>query len=455
MPERETPVKGFEMPQSLAAAKARPLSGDIKVPGDKSISHRALMLGALCVGETRIRGLLEGHDVQRTAAAMTAMGAKLERLSPGDWRIHGAGLGGLAQPASALDMGNAGTATRLIMGLVAGHPIQAVFTGDASLSRRPMARVIEPLSSMGAQISASPGGRLPLTVFGADPPMPGEHELRVPSAQVKSAILLCGLLAPGRTTVIESVPTRDHTERMLRAFGASVEIAELGANRKAISIQGEPELRPAAIEVPGDPSSAAFFIIAGLIVPGSNLLIRGVGLNVLRTGLFDCLREMGADLAIEHRREIGGEPVGDVRVRAASLRAIEVPVERAASMIDEYPILGIAAAFAKGRTVMRGAAELRVKESDRIRAMARGLEASGVRVEELEDGLVIEGRDRVPGGVKIETELDHRIAMSFLVLGQAAEAPVAIDDAGMIETSFPGFVPLLRHVGGRVEASEQ
>jgi len=414
------------------------------VPGDKSISHRALMLAALAVGESRIDGLLEGEDVLATAAAMRAMGADIKRSEDGVWRVHGVGVGGLLQPAGALDMGNSGTSTRLLMGLVASHPITATFTGDASLSARPMARVIEPLARMGADITASPGGRLPLMVRGLTPAVPIEYLLPVASAQVKSAVLLAGLNTPGITRVIEPVPTRDHSERMLRGFGADLTVEHTDAGR-IISLHGEAELKPQAITVPGDPSSAAFWLVAASVVPGSDVVVENVGLNPTRTGLVAALRLMGADITELSPREVGGEPVADLRVRHAPLSAIDVPPDLAPSMIDEYPALFVAAAFASGRTVARGAHELRVKESDRIATMHAALAACGVSCEEFEDGLAIVGSGGAPiaGGARVASKLDHRIAMSMVVAGLHARQPVTIDDVSPIKTSYTGFFATL------------
>ena len=414
------------------------------MPGDKSISHRALMLAALAVGESRIDGLLEGEDVLATAAAMRAMGADIKRSEDGVWRVHGVGVGGLLQPAGALDMGNSGTSTRLLMGLVASHPITATFTGDASLSARPMARVIEPLARMGADITASPGGRLPLMVRGLTPAVPIEYLLPVASAQVKSAVLLAGLNTPGITRVIEPVPTRDHSERMLRGFGADLTVEHTDAGR-IISLHGEAELKPQAITVPGDPSSAAFWLVAASVVPGSDVVVENVGLNPTRTGLVAALRLMGADITELSPREVGGEPVADLRVRHAPLSAIDVPPDLAPSMIDEYPALFVAAAFASGRTVARGAHELRVKESDRIATMHAALAACGVSCEEFEDGLAIVGSGGAPiaGGARVASKLDHRIAMSMVVAGLHARQPVTIDDVSPIKTSYTGFFATL------------
>ena len=437
------------MPLSLRAPD--PLSGRVTVPGDKSISHRALMFGALAVGETCIEGLLEGEDVLATAAALRAMGATIRREGDGRWRVAGVGVGGLLQPGQALDMGNSGTSTRLLMGLVASHPITATFVGDASLSRRPMGRVVEPLSAMGASFTAAPGGRLPATLVGACPAIPIRYALPVASAQVKSAVLLAGLNTPGRTTVVERIATRDHSERMLRGFGATVDV-ETVRDGRAISITGEAELIPQAITVPGDPSSAAFPLVAALIVPGSRVTIENVGLNPTRDGLVRVLRMMGADIVAANPRTVGGEPVADLEVTAGPLTGIEVPPEVAPSMIDEFPILFVAAALAQGRTSVRGVEELRVKESDRIAVMAAGLRACGVEVEELPDGLIVHGRggEPVPGGATVASHLDHRIAMSFAVLGLRARADIKVDDARPIATSFPDFLPLMRRLGAQM-----
>jgi 3-phosphoshikimate 1-carboxyvinyltransferase len=435
------------LPQELSVAPRGPLTGTLQVPGDKSISHRSLMFSALAVGTSHITGLLEGEDVLATAAALRAMGATIERTGDGVWRVDGVGVGGLLQPATALEMGNSGTSTRLLMGLVASHPITATFTGDASLSGRPMGRVIEPLSQMGADVTASPGGKLPLMLRGLCPAVPITYTLPVASAQVKSAVLLAGLNTPGITRVVEPVATRDHSERMLRGFGADITIEESDAGR-IIAIRGEAELRPQTITVPGDPSSAAFWLVAASIVPGSDLVVRNVGLNVTRTGLVAALRLMGADITELDRREVGGEPVADLRVRHAPLTAIDVPPDLAPSMIDEYPVLFVAAAFAKGRTVARGAHELRVKESDRIAAMKAALEACGVPCEEYEDGLAITGTggDAIPGGGRIASQLDHRIAMSMTVAGLHAARPVTIDDVAPVATSYPVFYKTLDEV---------
>jgi 3-phosphoshikimate 1-carboxyvinyltransferase len=421
-----------------------PLRGTVVVPGDKSISHRSLMFSALAVGESRIEGLLEGEDVLATAAAMRAMGAQVERGDDGVWRVHGVGVGGLLQPQAALDMGNSGTSTRLLMGLVSSHPITCTFTGDASLSGRPMGRVIEPLSKMGAEITASPGGRLPLMLRGICPAVPIEYTLPVASAQVKSAILLAGLNTPGITEVIEPVPTRDHSERMLRGFGAELTVED-SPEGKIISITGGAEFTPQHIVVPGDPSSAGFWMVAASIVPGSDVTIENVCMNPTRTGLIQTLRMMGADISEAQPRIVGGEPVADLIVRHAPLKAIEVPPELAPSMIDEYPILFVAASMAEGRTVARGAHELRVKESDRIAVMAEALGAVGVTYEEFEDGLAIQGSggESLAGGARVASKLDHRIAMSMAVAGLVAKAPVEIDDVAPNATSYPNFLPTL------------
>jgi 3-phosphoshikimate 1-carboxyvinyltransferase len=435
----------------LAAKRpAAPLSGTIAVPGDKSISHRALMLGALAVGRTEIRGLLEGEDILATAAALRAMGADISRQPDGRWLVHGVGLGGLAEPADVIDLGNSGTSARLLLGILATHPFTAFVTGDASLRSRPMRRVIEPLSQFGARFLAREGGRLPLAVTGAVDPVPQIYRLPVPSAQVKSAVLLAGLNTPGETTIIEPQPTRDHTERMLGHFGANVRVEPDADGARRITVEGYPELTASAvpIAVPGDPSSAAFPLVAALIVPGSDVTITGVGLNPTRAGLLACLQEMGADIALENQRTEGGEPVADLHVRAGSLKGADIPPERAPSMIDEYPILAVAAAYAKGRTIMRGLAELRVKESDRLAAIATGLATCGVRVDVTGDDLIVEGSGKSPaGGARIATHLDHRIAMAFLVFGLGVDQPVTIDDARPIATSFPDFVPLMNRLG--------
>ncbi len=441
-------------PSPMTLAPRGPLTGRVRVPGDKSISHRSLMLSALAVGESRVEGLLEGEDVLATAAAMRAMGAEIERGADGVWRIHGVGVGGLLQPATALDMGNSGTSTRLLMGLVASHAITATFVGDASLSKRPMGRVIDPLSTMGADITATPGGRLPLMLRGIVPAVPITYTLPVASAQVKSAILLAGLNTPGITRVIEPVPTRDHSERMLAGFGAQLTVEETGEGR-VISILGEAELKPQAITVPGDPSSAAFWMVAASIVPGSDVVIENVGLNPTRAGLVTALRLMGADIVEQDARIVGGEPVADLRVRHAALSAIDVPAELAPSMIDEYPALFVAAAFAQGTTIARGAEELRVKESDRITAMATALAACGVTCSEFEDGLAVTGTggDPIPGSGHVETHLDHRIAMSMAVAALNTRQSITLGDARPVATSYPTFFATLDALAPTGQAS--
>ncbi|WP_371037278.1 3-phosphoshikimate 1-carboxyvinyltransferase [Rhodosalinus sp. FB01] len=443
-------------PVSMTARRAGPLAGEAVVPGDKSVSHRALILGALAVGETRITGLLEGQDVLDTAKAMAAFGAEVTRQGEGAWSVHGLGTGGFAEPGQVIDCGNSGTGVRLVMGAMATTPITATFTGDASLNRRPMARVTDPLALFGARAVGRSGGRLPMTLVGADDPLPVRYEVPVPSAQVKSAVLLAGLNAPGETVVIEREATRDHTERLLAGFGARIATEQTGEGR-VITLAGQPELRPQSIAVPRDPSSAAFPVAAALIVAGSDVRVPGIGLNPTRAGLFETLREMGAELAFEAQRDEGGEPVAALRARfSGGMTGIEGPPERAASMIDEYPILSVVAAFAEGPTVMRGVRELRVKESDRIDAMAAGLRAAGVEVEEGEDWWIVHGRGPggVPGGATVESRLDHRIAMSFLVLGLASQAPVTVDDGGPIATSFPVFEPLMAALGADIRREE-
>ena len=441
-------MSGHGTPIPMTARPGQALNGVAHVPGDKSISHRSLILGALSVGETRVTGLLEGEDVLDTAKAMQAFGAEVEKQGEA-WVVHGVGVGGFAEPADVIDCGNSGTGVRLIMGCMATSPITATFTGDASLRGRPMGRVTEPLSLFGTQSFGRQGGRLPMTVVGARDPVPVRYALPVPSAQVKSAILLAGLNAPGETVVIEREATRDHTERMLAGFGAEVRVED-GAEGRVITLVGQPELRAQSIVVPRDPSSAAFPVCAGIVVPGSDVLVPNIGLNPTRAGLFETLREMGADLAFENLREEGGEPVADLRARFnGALKGVEVPPERAASMIDEYPILSVVAAFADGPTVMRGVKELRVKESDRIDAMAKALRAAGVEVEEGPDWWIVHGRgaDGVEGGVVAETRLDHRIAMSCLILGMAAKKGMGIDDGSPIATSFPVFETLMGGLG--------
>ena len=438
-------------PRPLISAKpVAPLKGRIAVPGDKSISHRALMFGALAIGETRITGLLTGEDVLRTAAAMRALGAEVIRDADGTWRVAGRGIGGLTEPADILDMGNSGTAARLLCGILASHPVFAVMTGDASLRGRPMRRVIDPLTATGARFTAREGGRLPLAIEGARDALPLDYRVPVPSAQVKSAVLLAGLNAPGITRVEEPEATRDHTENMLRHFGATVRVQIAGAGR-IIELDGQPELLAADVVVPGDPSSAAFPLVAALLVSGSKVTIPAVGLNPLRTGLFLCLQEMGADIVIRNRRTAGGEPVGDLEITGGKLRAVDVPAERAPSMIDEYPVLAVAAACATGTTRLRGLKELRVKESDRLAATAALLTVNGAKVEIEGDDMIVHGTGAPPpGGGLVATHMDHRIAMSAIVLGLATASPVTADDAGFIDTSFPGFVELMNGIGASI-----
>ncbi|WP_315780921.1 MULTISPECIES: 3-phosphoshikimate 1-carboxyvinyltransferase [unclassified Bradyrhizobium] len=435
-------------PTPLESRASGPLAGTIRVPGDKSISHRALILGALSVGETRISGLLEGEDVLNTAKSMQTLGAKVERAGEFAWTVHGVGVGGFAQPAATLDFGNSGTGCRLVMGAVAGCPITAVFDGDASLRSRPMRRILDPLALMGAKVTASAeGGKLPLTLQGASNPIPIEYRTPVASAQIKSAVLLAGLSAPGVTTVIEQEASRDHTELMLKHFGAEIVTTPEGSHGRRIALTGQPELRGAPVIVPADPSSAAFPLVAALIVDGSDLVLSDVMTNPLRTGLFTTLREMGASIEEDDVRGDAGEPMARLRVRASKLKGVVVPPERAPSMIDEYLVLAVAAAYAEGTTVMRGLHELRVKESDRLEATAAMLRVNGVKVEISGDDLIVEGRGHVPGGGLVATHMDHRIAMSALVMGLASDKPVTVDDTAFIATSFPDFIPLMRKAG--------
>lgn len=433
------------------AAKARALKGRARVPGDKSISHRALIMGALAVGETTITGLLEGEDVLRTAAVMQALGAKVERNDAAKtWHVWGRGVGGLTEPADVLDMGNSGTGARLIAGLLAAYPFFSVMTGDASLRSRPMDRVIKPLSQTGAQFFSRAGGKLPMAVKGSPIPMPLNYESPVASAQVKSAVLLAGLHAPGRTTVTEPAASRDHTENMFKHFGVEVEAGRVkpGSPIYKASVVGQPELSGKPIVVPGDPSSAAFPVVAALLVEGSDIVIENVGLNPLRTGLFETLKEMGAAIEFVNRRLEAGEPVADLRVKTSALKGVHVPAERAPSMIDEYPILAVAAACAEGETRMEGLAELRVKESDRLAVMVNGLSACGVDAVAEGDTMIVRGQGKPPkGNATIAVHLDHRIAMSFLVLGQVSDKPIGIDDAAAIATSFPDFIALMSNLG--------
>jgi 3-phosphoshikimate 1-carboxyvinyltransferase len=450
-------MSGHGEPVPMTARRGTALSGRAEVPGDKSISHRALILGAMAVGETVITGLLEGQDVLDTAAAMRAFGAEVVRDPDGTWRVHGVGVGGFAEPETVIDCGNSGTGVRLVMGAMATSPIAATFTGDASLRTRPMARVTDPLALFGARAVGRAGGRLPMTLTGAVDPLPVRYATPVPSAQVKSAVLLAGLNAPGQTVVIEAEATRDHTERMLAGFGANL-ATEVTPEGRVITLTGQPELQPQTIAVPRDPSSAAFPVCAALIVEGSEVLVPNIGLNPTRAGLFETLREMGADLTYESLREEGGEPVADLRARfSPGMTGVEVPPDRAASMIDEYPILSVVAANATGPTVMRGVKELRVKESDRIAAMADGLRAAGVEVEDGPDWWIVHGRGAgsVAGGVTVASHLDHRIAMSFLCAGLAASRAITVDDAGPIATSFPAFEPLMRGLGARLDRANR
>ncbi len=445
-------MSGHGTPIPMTSRKSGPLNGVAHVPGDKSISHRSLILGAMSVGETVVTGLLEGEDVLDTAKAMRAFGADVTRDDSGVWRVQGVGVGGFKEPSQVIDCGNSGTGVRLIMGTMATTNMTATFTGDASLCSRPMGRVTDPLALFGAQAFGRKGGRLPMTIVGAADPVAVRYTVPVPSAQVKSAVLLAALNAPGATVVIEKEATRDHTERMLAGFGATISAEETDEGR-VITLMGRPELKAQTIVVPRDPSSAAFPVCAALIVEGSDVLVPNIGLNPTRAGLFTTLREMGADLTYENLREEGGEPVADLRARfSPDLKGIEVPPDRAASMIDEYPVLSVVAAFAQGQTVMKGVKELRVKESDRIDAMAKGLRAAGVTVEEGEDWWIVHGRGHgaVTGGVTVESRLDHRIAMSFIVMGMASEKPMRVDDASPIATSFPIFERLMADLGAQI-----
>ena len=438
---------------SLISYPCGPISGSVRVPGDKSISHRALILAALAVGMTRIRGLSTGDDVHRTARALAGLGVHVHEDGDGQYQVHGVGIGGLRSPGDILDLGNSGTAARLMLGVLATHPLTAVLSGDASLRSRPMDRVLAPLASMGARFSTAGGGRLPITISGTDDPIAIDYRLPVASAQVKSAILLAGLAAPGRTTVIEPTPTRDHTEILLDLFGAEIETVCEADGTRTIGLTGEPELRACDVNVPGDFSAAAFALVAAALAPGSQVTVDDVGLNPLRTGLIRTLHDMGADLDVSPNAPGAGETTGRITARHARLRGIEVPAERGPSMIDEFPVLAVAAACAEGTTVMRGLSELRVKESDRLDAIAQGLAACGVEVRQTDDGLIIHGcGGPVPGGAKVASRSDHRIAMAFAVLGMAAQAPIQVDDAAMIETSFPGFAALMNSLGARIEA---
>ena len=439
-------------PIPMTSHKCTGLSGVVEVPGDKSISHRSLIFGAMALGKTEISGLLEGQDVLDTAKAMEAFGASVTNHGDGNWTVHGVGVGGFSEPDGVIDCGNSGTGVRLIMGAMATHDMTATFTGDASLNKRPMARVTDPIALFGAEAYGRKGGRLPMTIVGAKHPVPVRYTVPMPSAQVKSAVMLAGLNAPGETVIIEKEATRDHTERMLVGFGAEVDV-EITAEGRVITLRGYPELKPQTISVPRDPSSAAFPVCAALITEGSDILVPNIGLNPTRAGLYSTLREMGADLVFENERLEGGEPVADLRAKfSPNMKGIEAPPERAASMIDEYPILSVVASFAEGETIMRGVKELRVKESDRIDAMAKGLRTNGMDIDEAEDWWVIHGKGmgNVPGGGLAETFLDHRIAMSFLILGMGSEKPVRIDDGGPIVTSFPNFEPLMTALGAKL-----
>lgn len=442
------------VPTKLIARPVSRLGGRVRAPGDKSVSHRSLMFGAMALGETTITGLLTGEDVLRTAAAVRALGAQVVEQD-GVWRVRGFGVGGAQEPADVLDLGNSGTSARLLAGILASHRFTSFMTGDGSLRRRPMQRVIEPLGRMGARFDSREGGRMPLAIVGTDEMVPIEYTLPVASAQVKSCILLAGLNTAGETTVIEPEATRDHTERMLRHFGAEVRVAPVAGGRgKRITVVGWPELKARDIAVPGDPSSAAFAVVAACVKPGSDVLVENVGMNPLRAGLYTTLKEMGADITFENEREIGGEPVADLHVRGGALKGIEVPPERAPTMIDEYPILAVAAACAEGTTRMLGLAELRAKESDRLSSVAAGLAVNGVRHEMGADHLIVHGDGKAPmGGGLVKTHIDHRIAMSFLVLGLASREPVAIDDGSPIDTSFPGFAALMNGLGAKIEAA--
>lgn len=444
-------MSGDNTAAPLIARPSGPLAGSIRPPGDKSISHRAIMLGTLAVGETTVEGLLEGEDILATVAAMRAFGAAVSRSGPGAWRVNGVGVGGLLEPEGVVDYGNAGTGVRLALGIAGSHAFATTFTGDASLVKRPMARVLDPLRRMGVQAIARSGDRLPATVRGPGTLVPIEYRVPVPSAQVKSAVLLAALNSGGVTTVVEPVATRDHTERMMAAFGAAIEVETAGDGSRTIRLEGGRSLKPQAIVVPGDPSSAAFPLVAALIVPGSDVTIENVLLNPTRIGLIDTLVEMGGDIAVTGRRTVGGEEVGDLRVRASRLTGVTVPAARAPFMIDEYPVLAVAAAFAEGQTLMEGIGEMRVKESDRIASMVAGLRANGIAVEDSPDSMRVTGSARAPGGGSVTTHLDHRIAMSFVVLGLAADKPVTIDDARPIATSFPEFRALMEGLGAAFE----
>src|SRR6476660_1858404 len=445
---KDTNLTDSDKPTPLQSRASGPLTGKVRVPGDKSISHRALILGARAVGETRISGLLEGEDVLNTAKSMQALGARVERTGDFAWKVNGVGVAGFAEPRAPLDFGNSGTGCRLVMGAVAGCPISAVFDGDASLRSRPMRRILDPLELMGAKAGETrEGGRLPLTLHGARDPVPILYRTPVASAQIKSAVLLAGLAAPGVTTVIEQEASRDHTELMLKHFGAEITSTKEGSHGRRIALTGQPELHGAEVVVPADPSSAAFPIVAALVVDGSDIVFSDVMTNPLRTGLLTTLREMGASIEESGVRGDAGEPMAQLRVRASKLRGVEVPPERAPSMIDEYLVLAVAASFAEGTTIMRGLQELRVKESDRLAATADMLRVNGVKVEIVGDDLIVEGKGHVPGGGLVATHMDHRIAMSALVMGLASDKPVKVDDTAFIATSFPDFIPMMRSLG--------
>ena len=447
-------MSGHGKPIAMIARKSKGLSGTAVIPGDKSVSHRSLIFGAMSIGKTEISGLLEGQDVLDTGRAMAAFGAKVETTGGGNWTVEGVGVGGFCEPDNVIDCGNAGTGVRLIMGAMATSPITATFTGDASLRSRPMGRITDPLAEFGARSYGRSKGRLPLTIVGARNPVPINYTSPHASAQIKSAVLLAGLNTPGETVVIEPTLSRDHSERMLRGFGAEVENRQTSEGNQ-IRLIGQPELVAQKVSVPRDPSSAAFPMAAALIVEGSEILLPNIGLNPTRAGLVTTLQEMGGDITLENAREEAGEPFADLRIKASALRGIEVPPERAASMIDEYPILSVVASFAQGKTVMRGIKELRVKECDRIDAMARGLEANGVKIEEGDDFLIVHGQEgAVQGGGTCATHLDHRIAMSFMCMGLATAKPVQIDDGGAISTSFPSFVTLMSKLGADISTVE-
>ena len=440
--------------EPISAGASGPLEGWIRVPGDKSISHRALILSALSAGKSRISGLLESEDVMATAEALRRLGCTIIRQPDGAWHVYGRGVGGLSQPDSELDFGNSGTGARLMMGVVTGHNVSAVFTGDASLRTRPMGRVLLPLIKMGACVEPLAGDTLPFTLHGADMPVPLAYEVPVPSAQVKSAVLLAGLNTAGRTRVIEARCTRDHTERMLAIYGADISVTDLPDGGRQIDLQGEAELIPQNIDVPGDPSSAAFPAVAALVVPGSEITLENVMMNPDRHGLFVTLAEMGADIESLNPRSQSGEQVVDLKIRASRLRGVTVPPERAPSMIDEYPVLAVAAAFAEGDTRLQGLGELRVKESDRLAAIADGLAVNGIDFEVSGDNLLIRGKGTPEGGGVVKTHMDHRIAMSFLVMGLASQKPVTVDDGAMIATSFPDFTGLMRNLGAQINPEE-